>query len=620
MPNVNVKLTSSFDPLGFNQLNTSINRLGTDLKKKLALPDISKSVLGGLGLGSGFAVAQKAAEQITGFWQRAAESAQKIASYSDRQLAATERLLRRRRTDEQEISKLADDRAAKERAVAALKDPSKRQFEHVTYTGTGRVQSRQTLTADFTKEQKEDIAKLDAEIRELDDEISAAEKAIFPKGGSSKIPNVLDRFKADGEAIENSVKTYLTTVLKPALDAEHKLLDARQKQAVEQKKLAAATSERDFARQTAALEAERLQVQNNNLLTEQEKRARILPLLERENELIDERIALLVEAAAREGDPAAAAALQDRIDRLEREKAENGGQITGIRTPDTLANRDQKGMRDMSDPSQHYQTAGDGAMGGITQWLTQVGTLGDQVANGLANAFNSAANGISNSIVGLISQTMTWSQALTNIGVSVIQGIIQSFANMAAQWIVRQIVMAVAGNALRAASLAATAPVALATAALWAPAATAASIATFGAAAVEGAVMAQAAIWGSMLAFEKGGVVPGGEQFIRVNESGTESVLNARATSMLGRGGIDALNAGQMIPDVAGSITRPGFAPPVGGGGGGGAPNFSGNRRPERVFYLAKDMNDIRAIQRANSDFDDVIVDVVGRNKGRIIG
>lgn len=62
------------------------------------------------------------------------------------------------------------------------------------------------------------------------------------------------------------------------------------------------------------------------------------------------------------------------------------------------------------------------------------------------------------------------------------------------------------------------------------------------------AIVAMAAIIAAGMAlfggFEKGGVVRGGRQTIMVNEAGTESVLNARATAMLGENAINALNAG----------------------------------------------------------------------------
>jgi tape measure domain-containing protein len=45
--------------------------------------------------------------------------------------------------------------------------------------------------------------------------------------------------------------------------------------------------------------------------------------------------------------------------------------------------------------------------------------------------------------------------------------------------------------------------------------------------------------------YETGGVVPGGEQLIRINERGQEAVLNAQATRAIGKEGVDALNSGK---------------------------------------------------------------------------
>jgi tape measure domain-containing protein len=47
--------------------------------------------------------------------------------------------------------------------------------------------------------------------------------------------------------------------------------------------------------------------------------------------------------------------------------------------------------------------------------------------------------------------------------------------------------------------------------------------------------------------YETGGVVPGGEQIIRINERGQEAVLNAQATRAIGKEGVDALNSGKGI-------------------------------------------------------------------------
>lgn len=160
----------------------------------------------------------------------------------------------------------------------------------------------------------------------------------------------------------------------------------------------------------------------------------------------------------------------------------------------------------------------------------------------------------------------TWQDALANIGTSVVQEIIASFARMAAQWITQQIVMALFGRAIQAAQLAALAPMAAATAGLWAPAATAASIATFGGAAVSGAAMAKTAITTAALGFAEGGLVTGPgtgtSDSIFARLSNGEYVMPASAVQAYGVGFFEDLRAGRM-PELA-------SAPAAAGGGGGG--------------------------------------------------
>lgn len=60
-------------------------------------------------------------------------------------------------------------------------------------------------------------------------------------------------------------------------------------------------------------------------------------------------------------------------------------------------------------------------------------------------------------------------------------------------------------------------------------------------------------------AFRDGGLIPGRNTLIRTNEEGQESVLNARATSGLGVGGVNALNSGQSIQNT--TINEVNFSP-----------------------------------------------------------
>lgn len=75
-----------------------------EISKKFTGGKILESVLGGVGLGSGFGVAQKASELIASYWEKAAESAQKIADFSGQAVDSFVARMDLRRTDEQRLA------------------------------------------------------------------------------------------------------------------------------------------------------------------------------------------------------------------------------------------------------------------------------------------------------------------------------------------------------------------------------------------------------------------------------------------------------------------------------------------------------------------------------------
>jgi hypothetical protein len=173
----------------------------------------------------------------------------------------------------------------------------------------------------------------------------------------------------------------------------------------------------------------------------------------------------------------------------------------------TRFERAQQGYAGLQDPTQHYQSAGEGFEGGAMEYLTQLGTVGDQVASTFSNIAQTITGGIANGITGLIARTMTWRQALAQIGTAVLNTIIQSFVEMAAAYMMRRMMMFVFGRKLDAAEVAGNvsknaalltseATTAAATAVAWTPAALVKSIATFGLAALIGAAILAAVLGG----------------------------------------------------------------------------------------------------------------------------
>ncbi len=136
------------------------------------------------------------------------------------------------------------------------------------------------------------------------------------------------------------------------------------------------------------------------------------------------------------------------------------------------------------------------------------------IADGISGVMQSAIGGIAKSIEGLLTKTMTWGDALRNIGSTILQSVIQAISRLFAEWVTGMVLKATIGKALQSAALAASIPMAMATSALWAAPATLATIATFGGAAAQ-APLAIAASKGAVMAssfagFEEGGYTPMG--------------------------------------------------------------------------------------------------------------
>lgn len=111
MSNV-VKASIEMDVSPFKRgLMSAQSELGK-FSQKLSAGKTLTAVLSGVGLGSGFAIAEKAAAMIAGYWERAAKAAEAIATASD---SATESVLSRIRlneTDQQKSLRLAKEIAS----------------------------------------------------------------------------------------------------------------------------------------------------------------------------------------------------------------------------------------------------------------------------------------------------------------------------------------------------------------------------------------------------------------------------------------------------------------------------------------------------------------------------
>ena len=199
------------------------------------------------------------------------------------------------------------------------------------------------------------------------------------------------------------------------------------------------------------------------------------------------------------------------------------------------------------DDREHFQTLAEGAKAAVWDYMATVGTLGDQMHRTFTDLFGSIESGFSSSIEGLINGTMSWNDALMNIRNTILGTLVQSFAQMAVQWIAQQILMATVGKGLQAMQLKGLSPIAAKTTALWMPAATASSIATLGQSAISGAFMAKLAVGASSMipGFSEGGYTgDGATDKVAGLVHAQEFVINAGATAQF-RPLLERINRGQ---------------------------------------------------------------------------
>jgi len=252
-----------------------------------------------------------------------------------------------------------------------------------------------------------------------------------------------------------------------------------------------------------------------------------------------------------------------------------------MKGPATRLEQANTSAENLGDSSQHYQKVGDGLQGGMIEALVEFGTLADQTAELIKGTIGTAVQSVTSNMMGWINGTQTFGKALRNIGASVFQSFLQQIIQMGTQWLITQAMIKMGlitthatAESLKAASTASTIGQETAKTPILATNAGLASVSSFGAAAIIGIALLIAGI--AALAFESGGMIPGGEKLIRVNEAGQESVLNARATSTLGSEFVNAVNSGnfaaaQQMMNPLGGLTRPGFSPEMQEGGAGRA-------------------------------------------------
>lgn len=174
----------------------------------------------------------------------------------------------------------------------------------------------------------------------------------------------------------------------------------------------------------------------------------------------------------------------------------------------------------------------------------------------LASSVDALQGGATNAITGLLNGTQSLSEALANIGTTILNSVVGALVEMGLQ----QVKNAIMGQAAATAALAATTAQATAAASAWAPAAVSASIATMGSASTIGTTA-----YTTALAASKGLAIAGARK--------NGGPVSADAMYRVGEGGLpeiyQASNGKQyMIPGDNGSVIS---NRDIGGGSGGTA-------------------------------------------------
>jgi hypothetical protein len=671
MPQIDIRLSSTADDSGFRRIAAAGQNLESGFKRiergldqmfRAFRPEaIVQSFLGGAGIGTAFAVIDRAFEKATEGSRKLAESIENLKKAEADLAAVRTRIERASRTPQENLS---DDRLTLqgvEQRIAELEGLRRtittqveimRRGPNGDMVGTGRFRTESRtlelsaaqnnelaamkkkqadLVAEIAKneeavsrEQERQIAASNAKVEQFntqkdeaaakrllavnerlgkigDEQIAAEFAKLTPAQQISELLEEDARLKAESAALDLNNVAHLERIA----DLESRRLVIARALEVSYRN-AAAEVDRMLAKQLGAFGREKAAIEADPRATDFEKRRKLIPILEKERELLAARVAALEQEVALTTDPLAQRALEDRLEKTRAMQAANAGDMQRA-NPASRLEQAQDSRRDLSDPSKHYQTVGEGALGGAMNFLTQLGTMADQVAAGIENTLGAAVNGITQGIMGWINGTMTFRQALANIGQSVLQTILQTLVQMGVRMLLNAALSRVLTSAAAATAIGIATPTAGALSAIWAGPATLATIATLGGAAAQAPASVLAAkglIFAQSIAgFADGGVVrgpgTGTSDSILARLSNGESVLTARTTGFLGEDFINQLNA-----DPVNALTRPTETR--------SGPNAQGSSRrsdsfneqaPRNVYILLNEREFARRMQENSEDW-----------------
>jgi len=336
------------------------------------------------------------------------------------------------------------------------------------------------------------------------------------------------------------------------------------------------------------------------------KREQTVKFLEREIDLRKVVISLMSQLPPETGKTVEQHNLE--IIKLKQINEQSQNQINNLQgnVKSTAYSRSLENAQGVENPAANtgFMTPQHGITAGAADFVTSLGSKGQQVAATMKSSIGGAISSISQGLTNLITQTGNWKQELATIGTSVLQMILQTIIQMGVQMLVQAII----GRAIRKEESADT----KAATAEKAAEGGMQSIAQLGP--IYGTIafaVALAAIVGLVAGMrESGGDVQAGQAYV-VGEKRPELFVPTESGTIIPSLDDMRFNTGSPISRAGGASAGSGSA--MGSSGGATA-----QQRPMRMIVV----NNMREALKLSGDphFENQIVDIMKRRRGEVFG
>ncbi len=329
------------------------------------------------------------------------------------EIVAANRALDAQNTAAAKAAQLADQQAA---AIKAMADDlgknsaaeKKLDFDAADPAGKLRLLEAQRAEAEKTHDALAAAAKTQAERDAVEQDRRVAIKTI-----DAQILELREKIATTGPDMRAEKDEELSPAAIEATRRAIEEMDAEAKRAEEQAS----------ANRLAAISGRRAALDANPTLGAAEKRDQRLALIKEENKELDAQIAALKTRGDLDAQD------QARLDQLSAKRELNkfdSSQVSDYQGRQTAFKNQRDGVR--ADGGQRL-TAGQGIGAGAVDYVTQLGTAGEQLAQTFSGVVSNSVSTVADGIVGLITKT----KSLGDVGRSMGMMFLQTFAQLAVQ-------------------------------------------------------------------------------------------------------------------------------------------------------------------------------------------